>query len=91
VGVEQPQLLAVMHSIERVIDVEHDAARHLTEALAIVVDHGTPHAQQSTCIRQVLQTRDGRLRAQIAIIRQTPMASLNIGSRRKRSASLPSS
>ena len=61
-----------MHGVERVVDVEHDAARHLAEALAVVIDHGAPHPQQGTGVRQVLQSRDGRLRAQVAIIRQAP-------------------
>ena len=68
--VEQPQLLAAMHGVERLVDVEHDAAGHLAEAVAVMLDHGSPHAQQSTRIRQVLQARDGRLRAKVAIIRQ---------------------
>ena len=69
--VEQAKLLAAMHGIEGVIDIEHDAPRHLAEALAIVLDHGVPHAQQRTCIGQVLGARDGRLRAQVAPVRQT--------------------
>ena len=69
-GVEQTQLLAAMHGVEGVVDVEHDAARHLAEALAIVIDHGTAHAQQGARVRQVLQARDGGLRAQIGIVRQ---------------------
>ncbi len=71
-GVEQPQLLAAMHGVERVVDVEHDAAWHLAEALAVVLDHRTPHPQQGAGVRQVLQARDGRLRAQVGIIRQAP-------------------
>ena len=31
-----------MHGVERVVDVEHDAARHLAQAVAVVVDHGSP-------------------------------------------------
>jgi len=37
-----------MYSIEGVIDIEHDAPWHLAEALAVVVCHGKPHAQQRT-------------------------------------------
>ena len=49
-GIEQAQLLAAMHGVERVVDVERDATRHLAEAVAIVVDHGAPHAQQGAGI-----------------------------------------
>jgi hypothetical protein len=69
--IEQAQLLAAMHSIEGVVDIERDAARHLAEALAIVIDHGSSHAQQGAGIGQVLQARDGRLRAQIGVVGQT--------------------
>ena len=69
VRIEQPQLLTAMHGVKRVVDVQHEAARHLAEALAVVVHHGAPPAQQGTRIRQVLEARDGRLRA-VAITRQ---------------------
>ena len=69
-GVEQAKLLATMHGVEGVVDVEHDAARHLAEALAIVVDHGAAHAQQGVPVRQVLGARHGRLRAQVAVFGQ---------------------
>ena len=32
VGVEQPQLLAAMGGVEGIVDVQHDPARHVTEA-----------------------------------------------------------
>src|SRR5258707_87404 len=44
--VEEAQLLAAMHGIEGIVDVEHDPFRHLLERLTIKIDHGTPHPQQ---------------------------------------------
>ena len=38
--------------------------------LAVVIDHGTAHAQQGAGIGQVFQARDGGLGAQIGIIGQ---------------------
>jgi hypothetical protein len=32
-GVEQAELLVTMGGVERVVDVQHDAPRHLTEAV----------------------------------------------------------
>jgi len=61
-GVEQAQLLATMHGVEGVVDVEHDAARHLAKALAIMVHHGAAHAQQGVPVRQVLGARNSGLR-----------------------------
>jgi hypothetical protein len=52
-----------MGGIEVVIDVEHDPSRHLAEAVAVEVDHAIAHAQQGALVRQVLQSRDGGLRA----------------------------
>jgi hypothetical protein len=69
-GVEETQLLAAMHGVERVVDVEHDPFRHLPEGGAIEIDHGAAHTQQGARIRQVLQPRDGRLRTQRAARRQ---------------------
>ena len=65
--IEEPQLLAAMNRIERVVDVERDPLRDLPEGLAIKIDHGAAHAQQGASIGQVLQTRDRRLRTQFAI------------------------
>jgi len=50
-----------VHSVEGVVDVEHDAPRHLPEAAAVELDHGPAHAQQGTRAGQVLDARDGRL------------------------------
>jgi len=68
--IKQTQLLAAMHGVEGVVDVERDAVRHPAEAVAIVIDHGPPHAQQGAGIGQIFQAGDGRLRAQIGIIGQ---------------------
>jgi len=59
--IEQPQLLAAMNRIERVVNVERDPFRDLLERLAIKIDHGAAHAQQDASVGQVLQTGDGRL------------------------------
>ena len=62
-GIEHAQFLLAVGSIEVVIDVEHDPSRHLAEAVAVEVDHAITHAQQGALVRQVLQSRDGGLRA----------------------------
>ena len=59
--IEQSQLLAAMHRVERVVDVEHDPFGNLVEGFTIKVDHGAAHAQQGASIGQVFQSRDGRL------------------------------
>ena len=69
-AVEQAQLLATVHGVEGVVDVEHDAARHLAKALAILVHHDAAHAQQGVPVRQVLGPRHRGLRAQVAMLRQ---------------------
>ena len=65
--IEQPQLLAAMHGVERVVDIENDALGNLSERLAIKIDHGAAHAQKGARIGQVFQPRDRRLRTQLAI------------------------
>ena len=70
VGVEQPQLLAAVHRIERVVDVERDPFGNLGERPAIEVDHRAAHAQERASVRRILQPRDRRLRAQFAIRRR---------------------
>jgi len=69
-GVEQPQLLAAVHRVERVVDIERDPFGNLGERLAIEVDHRPTHPQQDANVRQVLQSRDRRLRAEFAIRRR---------------------
>jgi hypothetical protein len=38
VGIEQAQLLAAVHGIEGVIEIEHDPPRHLPEGRAVQVN-----------------------------------------------------
>ena len=64
VRVEQPELLAAMHGIERIVDVEHDAPGHLPERGAVQIHHGPSHAQQGAHVGHVLQPRDRRLRGE---------------------------
>src|SRR5271157_1463432 len=59
--IEEPQLLAAMNRIERVVDVECDPFRDLPEGFAIKIDHGAAHAQQGASVGQVLQAGDGGL------------------------------
>src|SRR6202795_562324 len=61
-GIEQPQLLAAMNRVERVVDIEHYALGNLPERLAIKIDHGATHAQQGAGVWRVLEPGDGRLR-----------------------------
>ena len=69
-GVEQPQLLASVNGIERVVDVSRDPLGNLAERRAIEVDHGAAHPQQRASVRQILQPGDRRLRAQLALGRR---------------------
>ena len=69
-GVEQPQLLAAVDRVERVVDIERDPFGNLGERLAIEIDHRPTHSQQGANVGQVLQPRDCRLRAQFAIRRR---------------------
>ena len=69
-GVEQPQLLATVDRVERVVDIERDPFGNLGERPAIEVDHRATHPQQGANVRQVLQSRDRRLRAQLPIRRR---------------------
>jgi hypothetical protein len=68
--IEQPQLLAAMNRVERVVDVERDPFGNPLEGLAIKIDHGAAHAQQAASIGQVFKTGDGRLRTQFAFGRR---------------------
>ena len=76
VRIEQPQLLAAVDGVEHVVDVEGDALGDLRERFAIEVDHGAAHAQQRAGVRQIFQTRDRRLRTQIAVRRRKIMRHL---------------
>ena len=64
-GVEQAQLLAAVHRVEGVVDIEDNALRHLAERAAVDVDQSPAQAQQGPRVRQVLQPRDGRLGTQV--------------------------
>ncbi len=68
--VEQPQLLAAMDRVERVVDVEGDPFGNLVKGFAIEIDHRAAHPQQGANLRQIFQPRDRRLRAQFAIRRR---------------------
>ena len=52
------------------IDVERDPTRDLPETVAVEPDHGLAHAQQVAWPWQVLQARDGWLRAERGAIGQ---------------------
>ena len=69
-GVEQPQLLAAVNRVEGVVEVERDPLGNLAERRAIEIDHGAAHPQQRPDVRQILQPRDRRLRAQLALGRR---------------------
>jgi hypothetical protein len=60
--VEQRELLTAMHLVLGVVDIEHDALRHLGEAVAEQLDHGSHHPLQRGGAGQVLKPRHGRLR-----------------------------
>ncbi len=60
-----------MHRVEGVVEVEHDPPRHLAEARAVERHHGAAHAQERAQIGQVLEPRDGLLRAQRRGVGQT--------------------
>ena len=66
-GVEQAQLLAAMHPVEGVVDIEDDALGHPPERGAVLLDQRPAQAQQRPPVGQVFQPRDRRLRAQLLI------------------------
>jgi hypothetical protein len=65
VGVEERELLAAVDAVLGVVDVEHDAMRHLLEAVAEQLDHGRHHPLEGGDVGQVLEPAHGRLRAQV--------------------------
>ena len=69
-GVEQPELLAAVNRVERVVEVERDPLGNLAERRAIEIDHGAAHPQQRAGVGQVFQSGDRRLRAQLALGRR---------------------
>ena len=54
-GVEQAQLLATVHRVKGVVDIEDDALRHPPERAAVDVDQSPTQAHQRSRIRQVFQ------------------------------------
>ena len=90
IGVEQAQLLAAVHRIEGVVDIQRDPPRYVAERAAPDVDQSPAQAQQrprigGTSSREMVdcehRSLDGRRSS----------ASLNSGSVRRPVASLPSS
>ena len=65
--IEEPQLLAAVHGVKGIVNIENDPLGNLPKGLAIEIDHGAAHAQQRAGIWQVFQSRDRRLRTQFAI------------------------
>jgi hypothetical protein len=63
--VEQRELLAAMHRVAGVVDVEHDAPGDIGEAIAEQLDHGGHHPLERGRAWQVLEPAHGRLRAQV--------------------------
>jgi hypothetical protein len=63
-------LLAAVNGVERVVDSERDPLGNLGERLAIEVDHRPTQPHEGANVRQVLQSRDRRLRAEFAIRRR---------------------
>jgi hypothetical protein len=61
----QCKLLLSMHSIVRVVNVEHDAAGHALKAGTEQIDQFKPHARKLAPEWGVLQTRERRLRHQV--------------------------
>ena len=70
VGVDEPKPLLAMDRVEGVVHVQDDATGHLPETAAVQPHHGAGHAQQDTNVRQVLEPRDGRLRAECGAVGQ---------------------
>ena len=91
VGVEQPQLLAAVHRVERIVDIERDPFGNLGERLAIEIDHRTAHSQQRANVRQFFNREivDCEQSSRSDGVRSS--AILNIGSLRRELASIPSS
>ena len=73
-SVELAQLLLAINGVEGVTNIQHDPFRHLPDPGAVEIDQRATHAQQGTGIGQVLQARNGGLRAQAGTARQTAAA-----------------
>jgi len=61
VDMEQRQLLSAVNPIFGSVNVEHQAPRHIVEAVAEQLDHRGHHALERDRAGQVLEPRDGRL------------------------------
>jgi len=73
---EEAELLASMDGVESVVDVERDALWNSMERLAIEIDHGAAHTQQSARVRQILEARDRRMRGELALGRRETLRHL---------------
>src|SRR5512134_966004 len=69
-GIEQAQLLPAMDRIEGVVDVEGDPPRDLAERRTVEIDQRAAQADERSRLGQILQPRNGRLRAQVPPRRQ---------------------
>lgn len=84
IGVEQRQLLAAMHDIATVVDIEDDRIRLFLVAGSPLIDQPIGEPDDVTEGWRILQARDGRLRAEVeAAVRQSAQASLKAGSSRR--------
>ena len=92
VGVEQRQLLVPMDAVQSIVDVEHDAARHLLEAVAEQLDHGRHHPLERGRRSGRFSSRHmvGCEHSSAPLSGSRPTASLNAGSARRASQSLAS-
>ena len=80
VRVEQAELLASVHDIGRIVDIEHDAVGRLLVALAPKFQHGGLHAHEVAQARRILHPRDGGLGGKVgAGLRQASAGDLEHG------------
>ena len=69
-GVEQPQLLAAVDRVERIVDVERDPCGNRRKGLAIEIHHRAAHPHEGANVGQIFQPRDRRLRTEFPIRRR---------------------
>ena len=74
VGVEQRELLAAVHHVAGVVDVQRHRGRWSGVAGAVEVDHGMDQARHLAPARHVLPARHGRLRAGVGAAVRQPSA-----------------
>src|SRR5262249_60824298 len=53
VDIEEAELLSAMHSVEGVVDIEHDALRHRLERTAILLHQRPANKGQAVDVKQV--------------------------------------